>query len=311
MKLIRGLHNLKALTEGCVATIGNFDGVHKGHQEVLRQLQQKGKALSLPTVLITFDPQPQEFFKRGEVPPRLTRLREKFLILRDLGKVDQLLCLMFNAKLAQLSAEEFVENVLLEKLNIKFLVVGHDFHFGHDRQGDFNLLEQLGFKHGFEVIRMPAVLEAEQRISSSWVRQALAQGDLNLATRLLGRPYRLCGRVAHGDKRGRLIGFPTANIYLHRNASPVLGVYAVKMYGLGAHAILGVANVGNRPTVEGTRTLLEVHLFDFNADIYGKQVRVDFLHKLRDEKRYDSFELLKAQIFKDAQQAQAFFKENR
>lgn len=307
MKLIRGLHNLSSLPQGCVATIGNFDGVHIGHQHVLAQLKQKGDELGLPTVVMTFDPQPQEFFKRGTVPARLTRLREKLLIMKRLGCVDKVLCIIFNDQLAAMPAQTFVEQVLVEKPKIQFLVVGDDFRFGHDRLGDFRLLQEMGAEYGFEVIRMPSVQYEGRRVSSSWVRRVLTEGNLQLAEHLLGRPYSMCGRVAHGDKLGRTLGFPTANIYLHRNVSPVLGIFVVKMYGIREQAILGVANVGNRPTVGGTRTLLEVFLFDFNEDIYGRHVRVDFLHKLRDEEYFESIELLKQQMVIDAENARAFF----
>ncbi len=306
MELIRGLHNLRPRHKGCVATIGNFDGVHLGHQAVLGQLAEKGAELGLPTAVITFEPQPQEYFARGTIPPRLTRLREKLRVLLRFS-VDRVLCLRFDKKLAAMTAQEFVQSILVEGLGIRYLVVGDDFHFGHDRVGDFAFLQQQGAQHGFEVTHMHSFSIDGVRVSSTRIREALARGDMEGAEALLGRPYRMCGRVAHGDKRGRTIGFPTANIFLHRKVAPIEGVFAVQMFGLDGEPVNGVANVGSRPTVDGTRTLLEVHLFDFSGDIYGRHVQIDFLHKIRCERRFESFEALKQQIMLDEQQARSFF----
>ena len=306
MELIRGLHNLRPRHHGCVATIGNFDGVHLGHQAVLGQLADKGVGLGLPTTVITFEPQPQEYFHHGELPPRLTRLREKIRALQRFS-VDRVLCLSFNQALAQMPAEQFIRQILVDGLGIRYLVVGDDFRFGQDRAGDFAMLQQAGARHGFEVAHMHTFLLGGDRVSSTRVREALQGGDLALAEQLLGRPYRMSGRVAHGNKRGRTIGFPTANIFLHRARTPVEGVYAVELFGVGGEPIKGVANVGTRPTVDGSRALLEVHLFDFNADIYGRHVHVDFLKHLRPERRFDSFDALKEQILCDAEVARLYF----
>jgi len=306
MEIIRGLHNLRPRHHGCVATIGNFDGVHLGHQAVLGQLAEKADALCLPLVVVTFEPQPQEFFAQGNFPPRLTRFREKAQALRRYA-VDRVLCLRFNTRFALQSPEIFIDTLLVNGLGVRYLVIGDDFRFGRDRAGDFAMLKTAGERHGFEVVNMHTFALDGARVSSTRIRQALAVGDLNEAEKLLGRPYRMSGRVAHGDKRGRLIGFPTANIYLHRKATPVSGVFVVEMFGVGGEPVAGVANVGTRPTVDGTRTLLEVHLFDFQGDIYGAHVHVDFLHKLRDERRFESFEALKEQILRDAEQARAYF----
>jgi riboflavin kinase/FMN adenylyltransferase len=308
MELIRGLHNLRPPHRGCVATIGNFDGVHLGHQAVLGQLSDKAEELKLPTVVITFEPQPQEYFCHGEIPPRLTRFREKFKALRRYS-VDRVLCLDFNPALAELTAEEFMQRILIDGLGVRYLVVGDDFHFGKGRQGNFDLLKETGKRNGFEVVNMHTFTIGNQRVSSTRVREALQAGDLASAEQLLGRPYRMCGRVAHGDKRGRIIGFPTANIFLHRRATPVEGVFAVEMFGIEGEPVQGVANVGTRPTVDGTRSLLEVHLFDFNGDIYGHYVHVDFLHKIREERRFESFDALKDQIVLDSEQAREFFRQ--
>jgi riboflavin kinase/FMN adenylyltransferase len=310
MELIRGLHNLKPRHQGCVATIGNFDGVHLGHQAVIRQVMDKAKELGLPVVVITFEPQPQEFFCPDDVPARLTRFREKLLVLESLF-VDRVLCLRFNRHLASLTADEFVQRILVNGLGIKYLVVGDDFKFGKDRSGDFEYLQSIGPELGFEVSDTDSFSFAGERVSSTGIRTALETGDLLLAKQMLGRDYGMCGRVAHGDKRGRTIGFPTANIYLHRKSSPLYGVYSVQLHSkhpqIGGRVVNGIANVGQRPTVGGTRTLLEVHLFDFAGDIYGAYVDVTFLQKIRDEQRFESFEALKAQIVRDVEQAKAFF----
>lgn len=306
MEFIRGLHNLKSKHCGNVVTIGNFDGIHLGHQKLLQELIAKARELKLPATVITFEPQPNEYFNRSKIPPRLTRLREKLLILQNLG-IDRVLCLRFNQTLANLTAEQFIENILINALGIHQLIIGDDFRFGHARKGDLALLQQYAEKHNFIAEGMASFILDGERISSTRIRKALEIGDLKTAQQLLGRPFFMSGKVAHGEKRGRIIGFPTANIHLHRRAVPILGVYVVKMY-LDNKVIQGVANVGNRPTVGGTRSLLEVHLFDFNQDIYGRHVEVEFIHKLRDEKKYESFELLKQQIFKDAEQAREYFK---
>ena len=306
MEFIRGLPNLRPRHRDCVATIGNFDGVHLGHLAVLGQVAEKAAQLQRPTTVIIFEPQPQEYFTPDTAPPRLTRLREKLLALRRYS-VDRVLCLPFDQRLAVMPAEVFVDQVIVQGLGVRYLVVGDDFRFGRGRQGDFSLLQQTGVTQGFTVANMHTFNIDDQRVSSTRVRTALAAGDLHGAEKLLGRPYRMCGRVAHGDKRGRSIGFPTANIHLHRHATPVQGVFAVELFGIEGEPVAGVANVGSRPTVDGTRSLLEVHLFDFDRDIYGRYVHVDFLHKLRAEQRFESFEVLKQQILRDAEQAREFF----
>jgi riboflavin kinase/FMN adenylyltransferase len=306
MELIRGLHNLRPRHHGCVATIGNFDGVHLGHQAVLGQLAEKSAELGLPTTVITFEPQPQEYFSHGDIPPRLTRLREKLKAMQRYS-VDRVLCLPFNRALAQMEAEEFIQRVLVDGLGIRYLVVGDDFCFGKGRRGDFAMLQRAGEAHGFEVVNMHTFEIDGGRVSSTRIREALQAGNLSLAEQLLGRPYRMSGRVAHGDKLGRTIGFPTANIFLHRKKAPVNGVFAVEMFGIEGEPVAGVANVGTRPTVGGTRALLEVHLFDFSAEIYGRHVHVDFLHRIRAEQRFESFDALKAQILRDSDQAKEFF----
>ncbi len=305
-KIIRGFHNLPQNALGCVATIGNFDGIHLGHQAVLSQLALKGETFNLPAVVISFEPQPNEFFAGKHMSARLTRFREKVEALRCFS-IQQLCVLRFNRQLAEMTAEQFIQRLLVDGLNVRYLVVGDDFRFGKERAGDFKMLQQAGEAFGFEVVNMHTFQLAESRVSSTRIRKALNSGDLKLAETLLGRPYRMSGRVAHGDKRGRTIGFPTANIHLHRKIAPLNGVFAVHMFGIKGEPIQGVANVGVRPTVDGSKAILEVHLFDFTGEIYGEHVQVHFLHKVREEQRFDSLEQLKKQIHKDCIAARAFF----
>lgn len=306
MELIRGLHNLRPRHHGCVLTIGNFDGVHLGHQAVLGRLAEKANELNLPATVMIFEPQPQEFFAPTEAPPRLNRLREKLLSLTRYG-VDRVACVNFNHQFAQMSAEQFV-SLLVNQLGVRYLVVGDDFRFGFQREGDFALLQQVGAEHGFEVVNMHTYSVECSRVSSTRLRECLQDGQLDQAKALLGRPYRVCGRVAHGDKRGRQLGFPTANVHLHRISVPIQGVFAVEVYGLTGEPISGVANIGTRPTVDGSRSILEIHLLDFSQEIYGRYLQVDFLHKIRQEQRFESLDALKAQIDLDVAQARAFFK---
>ncbi|MCG6870001.1 MAG: bifunctional riboflavin kinase/FAD synthetase [Gammaproteobacteria bacterium] len=306
MELIRGLHNLRPRHRGCVATIGNFDGVHLGHQTVLGQLANKGAERGLPTQVIVFEPLPREFFAGAKSPARLTRFREKVLALRRFS-VDRLLCMRFDRGLANMAPDEFVRRILVDGLGVNYLVVGDDFRYGRERGGDFGSLEQAGRRYGFDVAHMHTFEIDGNRVSSTRIRKALEVGDLSAAEMLLGRPYRMSGKVTHGDKRGRTIGFPTANIQLARQVSPVIGVYAVEMYGLDREPLPGVANVGRRPTVGGVEQRLEVHLFDFDRDIYQRHVDVEFQHKLRDEKRFDSVEALIRQIEVDVEAARSYF----
>jgi riboflavin kinase / FMN adenylyltransferase len=307
MELIRGQHNLRPHHRGCVATIGNFDGVHLGHRMIFAQLTEQAARLRRPRLVVTFEPQPQEFFADPQAPPaRLMRLREKLLALDGLG-IERALCLKFNHALAALPAQAFVEDLLVERLGIRYLVVGDDFRFGHRRAGDFAMLVEAGQRHGFEVADTHSHILDGARVSSTRVRQALVRGELELAARLLGRPYDMCGRVAYGDQIGRTLGFPTANIHLLRRVTPVYGVYAVMMSGPGLQLWPGIANIGHRPTVRGTRAQLEVHLLDFQGDLYGQQVKVDFLHHLRPERRFESLDALRRQIQRDEHAARIYF----
>ena len=306
MRIIRGLHNLRPEHRGCVATIGNFDGVHLGHRAVFRRLLDRGRERGLPATVITFEPQAMEYFAPEAAPARLTRLREKLAAIGQAG-ISQVMLLEFGPKLAALSAGEFVEQLLVDGLGVRHLLVGDDFRFGRERQGDFALLRTMGREWGFGLENLHTITHGDERVSSTRIREALARGDLDLARHLLGRPYRICGRIAHGQKRGRTLGFPTANINLHRQVSPLRGVYAVLAEGLAERPLPGVANLGIRPTLLGEPcSLLEVHLFDFSQNLYGRHGEIEFRLKLREERQFASLTELRAQIARDVLAARAF-----
>lgn len=306
MELIRYLHNLQGHHQGCVVTIGNFDGVHLGHQAVIAQLRGYAGQLGLPAVVMIFEPQPLEFFSTEMAPSRLTDLRDKIEWLREHG-IDRVICLRFHGGLASLTAEQFVERLLVDGLGAELIVVGDDFRFGQGRQGDFQLLKRLGGRYGFDVKATDTLITDGIRISSSRIRECLNGGRLDEAAALLGRPYSISGRVIHGDKRGRELGFPTANIRLKRAKSPLLGVYAVRVLGLDGKIHKAVANIGTRPMFDGGRLLLEVHLLDFSKEIYGEHLHVEFLKRLREESKFDTLEILRAQIASDIDEARSFF----
>ncbi|HDL7995176.1 TPA: bifunctional riboflavin kinase/FAD synthetase [Yersinia enterocolitica] len=306
MELIRGIHNIRARHHGCVLTIGNFDGVHRGHQALLEQLKREGQRLGLPVMVMMFEPQPLELFAADKAPARLTRLRDKARYLANAG-VDYLLCVKFDPRFAANTAQAFVAQLLVEKLGVKFLTVGDDFRFGAGRQGDFQLLQQAGAEFGFDVISTDSFCDSGLRISSTAIRQALYDDDLVLAETLLGHLYSISGRVVHGDELGRTIGFPTANLPLKRLVAPVKGVYAVEVYGLGPKSLPGVANIGTRPTVAGVRQQLEVHLLDITMELYGCHIDVVLRAKLRNEQRFASLDALKQQIANDVVTARTFF----
>ncbi|MEW5786313.1 MAG: bifunctional riboflavin kinase/FAD synthetase [Pseudomonadota bacterium] len=284
-------------------TIGNFDGVHLGHQAMLARLTARAASVgALPTVL-TFEPHPREIFTPDAAPTRLTSLREKLEILRSLGAAHVHVC-RFTKAIAAVSAEDFVRRILVEGLQARYVLVGDDFRFGARRAGDFALLQQLGQQYGFEAEALHTVEAAGQRASSTAVREALAAGDMATAAQLLGRPYSISGRVVGGDQLGRKIGYPTANIQLKHNRPPLTGIFAVRVQGLDEPDWPGVASLGTRPTVHANgRPTLEVHLFNFDQSIYRRHLRVEFLHKLRDEAKFPSLEALIAQIGEDARQA--------
>jgi len=306
MELIRGIHNIRARHQGCVLTIGNFDGVHRGHQALIEQLKLEGQKLGAPVMVMIFEPQPLELFAGDKASARLTSLRDKAKYLAECG-VDYLLCVRFEPRFAANMAQAFISQLLVEKLGIKFLTVGDDFRFGAGRQGDFPLLQKAGAEYGFEVISTQTFREGGNRISSTAIRDALRDDDLALAETLLGHPFSISGRVVHGDKLGRTIGFPTANVPLKRVVSPVRGVYAVDVLGLGAEPLPGIANIGIRPTVGGVRKQLEVHLLDTTLDLYGRHIDVVLRAKLRNEQRFSSLDALKQQIANDEVTAREFF----
>ena len=309
MQLIRGLHNIQPADFGCVLTIGNFDGVHLGHQSVLAGVVEKAKALNSVPAVMVFEPQPQEYFAKDKSPARLTRLRDKYRLLAKFG-IERLICINFNAELAEQSAEYFIEHLLVSRLGIQHLIIGDDFKFGKGRRGDFAMLQAYGKQHDFTVTDTASYKLSDCRISSTEIRKALENDDLALANQMLGHEYSVTGRVVHGEKNGRKFGFPTANVLLKRLVSPVAGVYAVKIllgsYDSESEEYYGVANIGCRPTLNGVRQQLEVHIFDFEKDIYGQQIEVVLLQKIRAEKKFASIEQLTAQISKDSEQAKSY-----
>lgn len=304
MQLVRGLHNLRPQHRGCAATIGNFDGVHRGHQAILARLRERARELGVPSCVVIFEPQPREYFSPQTAPARLARLRDKVQLLAD-EQVDLVLCLAFNKRLSQLSASEFVDTILIDGLGVKHLEVGDDFRFGCDRAGDFDFLTQAGSLQGFTVEAARTVELDGQRVSSTQVRKALAAADFERAEQLLGRPFCIEGRVLHGQKLARQLGWPTANVQLKRRRVPLTGVYLVSV-DIDGKTWPGVANIGVRPTVAGDGSAhLEVHLLDFAGDLYGRHLTVAFHHKLRDEQRFASLEALKSAIDADVAAARA------
>ena len=302
MRVFRGF---PGIVQGHVAlTIGNFDGVHRGHQAMLVRLTEAAEDLELPAAVLTFDPHPREFFARDNAPPRLSSVRDKLEQFRAAG-VARVYIERFNAELAALSADAFIDQILVQRLDVRWVLVGDDFRFGRGRAGDLAVLRAAA--HNFSVEAMRTVSIDAERASSTAVRKALAAGELDHAARLLGRRYAISGRVAHGDKLGASLGFPTANLVL-RHKPPLSGIFAVQVHGLGATARAGVASLGVRPTVKvDAKPLLEVFVFDFNESIYGRRVTVEFMHKLRDEERYPDLETLSRQIHADVAQAREYF----
>jgi riboflavin kinase/FMN adenylyltransferase len=302
MELIRGLHNLKSLS-GCVLTIGNFDGVHVGHQEILKKLVKKAKELGLPSLVISFSVTPETFFGRPKA--RINNFRDKHLLLESLG-VDKHLLIRFNKSFSELRAAEFVNKVLVEKTGMRYCFVGDDFRFGKDREGDFSMLKKMSLEYNFALQKINGVSIGGLRVSSSEIRKMLTKGDFKSAETFLGRPFSISGKVAHGAQIGRTIGFPTANIGIKRRLSPVLGVYSVHIEH-SSKTYTGVCNVGKRPTLGGTKILLEVFVFDFDQEIYGENVNVIFRQKCRNEIKFGSFDELKKQIEKDVEKSRGFF----
>jgi len=305
MKLLHGAQHCSAFDKGVVATIGNFDGVHLGHQSLIKSLKAKAEMMNIPLVIILFEPQPSEYFQKDSAPARLSSLREKLDILR-LCQIDYVYCIKFDSILAQTPAADFARTYLFSMLKVKYLLAGEDFRFGKNREGDVSLLAMLGLEYGCEVQTYADFCIEEERISSTKIRMALQAGSLATAAKYLGRMYSICGRVISGEGRGRQWGIPTANIGLHRLTLPLQGVFVVQVR-IHSRIVNGVANVGSRPTLDGTKNILEVHLFDFDESIYGEILQVFFLHKLRDEVKFTSVDALITQIKNDIEAAKAFF----
>ncbi len=287
-------------------TIGNFDGVHRGHQLVIAQLKRIAESTGLPTVVIIFEPQPIEYFTPARAPRRLARFHEKIAYLKA-QQIDYLLCLRFDRELAEQSAEDFVQKILVEQLNTKRLVIGDDFHFGKNRVGNFQYLQDNSEHFGFIVDETETLMLDGKRVSSTRIRECIQQDDFEKAAELLGRPYSLSGRVAHGQKLGRQLGYPTINIKMGDKTLIVKGIFAVRVKGIDNRVLQGVASIGTRPTVNGVDTILEVYILDFDQDVYGYSVEVEFLHKIRNEEKFDSLEELTVHIAQDTEQAKAFF----
>ena len=306
MTFVRGLQNLHSLEEKSVVTIGSFDGVHIGHQAILQQVKEAAERLQVPSVAMTFEPQPREYFSAERAPARLMRLREKIDTLLATG-VDRVVCLQFSRQLRNLSADDFVEQVLVRGLGVQSLIVGDDFHFGCDRRGDFALLTEQGKRYGFDVQDTATVEVDGCRVSSTLVREVVERADFTRAAELLGRPFSISGVVGYGQQLGRELGFPTANVQLNRFSAPLSGVFAVKVNVAGS-IYRGAANVGLRPTVgDLLKPILEVHLLDFAGDLYGQRIVVEFVHKIRDEEKFTSLEKLVATISHDVEMIREWF----
>ncbi|MES3041538.1 MAG: bifunctional riboflavin kinase/FAD synthetase [Pseudomonadota bacterium] len=313
MQLIRGLHNLRPEHRGNAVTIGNFDGVHLGHRAMVAALKQRADALGVPALVMCFEPQPQEFFAEAagrDAPARLMTWRDKVEALAEAG-ADRVLLVRFDARFRAYTASGFIDELLVSALGARHVLVGDDFRFGCDRSGDHALLTARGQQQGFSVGQMPTVTVADERVSSTRLRAAVAQADFALAEVLTGRPFAVAGHVVHGDKLGRTLGLPTANLLMHRQVLPLRGVFAVEVFGADASAPErpwpGVANVGSRPTVQGVQARCESFLLNFSGDLYGRRLRVVFRHKLRDEQRFPSLDALKTAIEADVAAGHDYF----
>jgi riboflavin kinase/FMN adenylyltransferase len=302
MLITRGFDSARAASRGCVVAIGNFDGLHLGHQAILARLALRSREMGLPAVVLTFEPHPREYFAPQSAPARLMCLRDKAETLSAMG-VSELRVLRFDAALSAWDGVTFIGRVLRRAMGAKQVVIGAGFRYGQGRSGDVALLQAEGARRGFGVDELPPLELGGERVSSSRVRAALAAGRLDEAKELLGRDYRISGRVISGERLGRRLGFPTANIRLHRRVSPVAGIFAVRVSGTGTDRLPGVASVGTRPTVGGIGWLLEIHLFDFERDLYRRRLAVDLIAKLRDEVHYPDLATMTEQMHRDADRA--------
>lgn len=308
MELIRGLHNLRACHHGCVATIGNYDGVHRGHQAVLALLREKSRLLGLPSTVMVFEPTPREFFSGAQAPPRISTFREKLDDLAASG-IERVLCIRFDRTFSALKPQEFIQKLLIGGLGVGYLVVGDDFRFGHRREGDFALLQAVGAEQGFEVESMPAYLLNGTRVSSTRVREALLSGDIPLATQLLGHVHRIEGRVVKGKQLGRQLGVPTANIPLEQGRAIRYGVYVATVDTPQASNLPAAVSIGVRPAVAGEGCVLEAHLLDYSGDLYGQRISVKLHHYLRSEQNFPDLRKLKLQMEQDIAQVRAWLQE--
>jgi riboflavin kinase / FMN adenylyltransferase len=307
MQVIRSISAIATkIMQGSVVTIGNYDGVHLGHQAILKQIKTFAHQLSLPSVVIIFEPLPEEFFVEDTAHVRLMRLQEKLHYLKQL-QIDFVLCLHFDAAMAALSATEFVQRILLDALKVRCLIVGDDFALGHRREGDAVFLANCAQHHNFKFVKIDPYKIDGVRVSSTLIRTALLHDNLAEAQKLLGNPYAVMGRVVHGAKIGHTLGYPTANIYSSHKLLPFAGVYLVRVQRANGQLLNGVANVGVRPTINDSKKLLEVYLLNFAENIYGEKLNVHFLRKIREEKKFPSLEALRQQIAEDVKMAQRFF----
>jgi len=304
MELIRGLHNVRAAHRGAAITIGTFDGVHVGHQEMIRRLREQARQLGVAATVLTFEPTPREYLDPARAPARLTTLRERLPLL-DRAGADYCLLMRFDEHLRTVRGAEFVERLLVARLGVRHVLVGHDFRFGYKGEADAEALRRASTTSGFTLDVMPPVTIDGERVSSSGVRALLAARQLDRAAALLGRPYTMRGKVIVGERLGRQVGYPTANMRIDRRATPLTGIYAVRVRGAAEAALPGVASLGTRPTVDGRGLLLEAHIFDFDADLYGRRLEVEFAAYLREEIRFASVEALVEQMHDDAARARA------
>jgi riboflavin kinase/FMN adenylyltransferase len=304
MQVVRGVTGLSSRHQGCVLTVGNYDGMHLGHQAIFRLVRERAAHLGCSSMVMAFEPSFSEFMDAANAPPRLMRWREKCLALAA-NKVDYFLTMRFDERLRRCSPETFERRVLVDALHVRHIVVGNDFRYGSHASGTVDRLCEAGRSHGFGMEQAPTIEVAGRRVSSTWIRECLAGADYDGAELLLGSRYRMLGKVQKGPGLGRTFGFPTANLQLKRKSSPVNGIIAVRIRGIGSGVMLGVASIGTRPTVNGVEPLLEVHVFDYSGDLYGRRLEVEFVHKLRDEDKFASLDTLVDQMRIDAAQARA------
>ena len=311
MRFIRKINDFpySIFESGSILTIGSFDGLHLGHQRLIQEIRDESKRTGLPSVIMSFEPTPAEFFQ-NKPPSRLMRFREKYVALRKSG-IDIFFCPKFNEDMQNYSADDFIRILLIQKLNIKTLIIGDDFRFAKNREGDYSHLESVHEILNFKLKKIPSVIHDGQRVSSTLIRKYLHLGQLKNAKKLLGKHYRMSGRVVEGEQLGRDLGYPTANVNILRRKTPILGIFAVQIHGLNSKPRGGVASLGVRPTFyEGKKPLLEVHIFDFDENIYGKYIEVDFIAKIRDEKKFTDANSLINQMNMDALKARKLLSEN-